>query len=71
MNLVARLRERLADWRRERRIAHLRAEASRLFAAGDRVGARAMCELMFHECRQRSAAQVRRMERPIFGADAP
>lgn len=66
MSLFAAIRQRIADHRRERRIRALRVEACRLLDAGDSCGGRAMCELLFHECEQRSPAQNERMERAAF-----
>lgn len=55
--------QRIADWRRERRIRRLAAAMRIANAAGQHALARAHWEGLRRECLARSAAQVARMER--------
>lgn len=55
--------QRIADWRRERRIRRLAAALRVANAAGQYALARSHWESMRRECLARSAAQVARMER--------
>ncbi|MCI2243814.1 hypothetical protein L3067_04225 [Xanthomonas sp. PPL568] len=55
--------QRIADWRRERRIRRLAAALRLANTAGQHALARAYWEGMRSECLARSAAQVARMER--------
>lgn len=59
------LLQRLADWRRERRIRRLGAECLRLYKADLRDAARTAGDQMMQECRDRSPQQVARMERAL------
>jgi hypothetical protein len=54
---------RLNDWRLERRIRRLTNQCLACIYAGDRVMARAYDSMRLDAIRQRSAAQVERMER--------
>jgi hypothetical protein len=55
--------QRIADWRRERRIRRLAVSLRQANAAGQHALARTYWEALRSECLARSAAQVSRMER--------
>lgn len=71
MRVIAAIRQRWIDWRRERLITELRVEACALLHTGEPEAARQVAALMFAECARRSPQQIKRMEAPIFGADQP
>jgi hypothetical protein len=58
--------ERFADWRRERRIGHLRAAVSAAYATRDTEAVRTAASALFAECDRRSEAQKQRMERQVL-----
>ena len=58
------LRQRIADWLRERRIVRLRAKAARIIETTGRASnAREEIAALLAECNRRSPEQVARMER--------
>lgn len=60
------LRERLADYRRERRIRALRLAVDRAHRNHDAERMKAIARDLFAECDQRSEAQKQRMERAVL-----
>lgn len=53
--------QRIADWRRERRIRALRVEIADACIAHDTEARDRLCRALFAECDQRSEGQKRRM----------
>jgi hypothetical protein len=65
------IQQRIADWRRERRIRALRLAVSAAYATGCKATLRRAAHALFAECDARSAGQVARMERRLFDSLDP
>jgi hypothetical protein len=65
------VRQRIADWRRERRIHAIRQHIRDAYEAGDKTGVTRHAHALFAECDARSAGQVARMERRLLDSLDP
>jgi hypothetical protein len=65
------IQQRIADWKRERRIRALRLAFTAAYATGCKATIRTAAHALFAECDQRSEAQKQRMERAVLASLDP